>query len=439
MTWGKVDDKLHSHPKAEDAGLEAMGLWVMALSYSVAYLTDGLITRARVSRLAGERGEYLAGLLVDAGLWEVRQDGGWQFHDWADYQPTRAAVEAEKAKKALAGRAGGLARGAKTTANGSDDDGHEAPVQADVQAPAQAGDEAAAQAPAQADAKLRARDPVPSRPVPFHEHTHTARAPDPDPPEADTAGPGAAHVAALRTHRVILEAAEGAPVGADKAIAALADTIEGFRTAKGAPVEWVERAIADAARDLAAEASGVGSLAWTAVATKVSRYASRARRPREEAQEPHGKGGQDLPLSEDERWTSQRWRDARRRRGLPDGEPDRKHVVALWAKASAASAEATAVDGWKPSPREIVAFQIKSYLSDGQDRPGGIVDQNYPLPLLVARAGQTYGLPPPPRKADPKHEVDQPEPVRAPAPTEARELAKTLGGPMASVKRPGSR
>lgn len=33
MSWGRVDDKLHSHPKVLRAGLEAMGLWVICMSY----------------------------------------------------------------------------------------------------------------------------------------------------------------------------------------------------------------------------------------------------------------------------------------------------------------------------------------------------------------------------------------------------------------------
>lgn len=426
MTWGKIDDKLHSHPKAEDAGLEAMGLWVMALSYCVAYLTDGRITTARVSRLAGERGEYLAGLLVDAGLWETRQGGGWQFHDWADYQPTRAAVEADKAKKALAGRAGGLARGAKPPPTGPEDDGSEADAQADAQASAQAGDEA----DAQADAKLRARDPVPSRPVPSSENTHTA----PAPAEATESE------AALRSHKVILDAAEGAPVGPDAAIAALAEVVDGKRLAKGSPWPWVELAIADAARDLGAEASGVGRMNWTTVATKVARYVSNAKKPRAEAQETSGKGGRDEPPSADELWVSERWREARRRSGLPDGEPDRKHVAALWAKSSSASASAKPVAGWKPPPREIVAFWIKSYLADKQERAGGIVDQKYPLALLVSRAGETYGLP---RKQAPQNKAPTsapaPEPVRAPPSADVRRLIQgamdKMGAPPASAER----
>ena len=43
MSWAKVDDRLHAHIKATRAG-EAMALWVLALSWSVAYLTDGLVS-----------------------------------------------------------------------------------------------------------------------------------------------------------------------------------------------------------------------------------------------------------------------------------------------------------------------------------------------------------------------------------------------------------
>ena len=149
MTWAKVDDKLHAHPKAELAGLEAMGLWAVALSYSAAYLTDGYVTRDRVFRLAGERGPEIAGRLVLAGLWEVSA-GGWTFHDWADYQPTKAEVEAAQAKKSSAGKAGAMAR-----------------AQASAPSRAASPDEAPVGTGEPSSGQLRAGDPVPSRPVPI--------------------------------------------------------------------------------------------------------------------------------------------------------------------------------------------------------------------------------------------------------------------------------
>lgn len=93
MPWFKVDDGLHSHPKWDDVSLAAAGLWMMAGSYASHYLTDGEISHRRVLRLGGT--PELAAELVDAGLW-IETDDGYQFHDWHDYQPTRAEVEEQR-------------------------------------------------------------------------------------------------------------------------------------------------------------------------------------------------------------------------------------------------------------------------------------------------------------------------------------------------------
>jgi hypothetical protein len=113
MVWGKVDDKLHMHPKPEKAGLAAMGLWTLALSYSMDQLTDGYLTRTRVARLAGSPAlaAKLAAKLCAAGLWHPASepcksatcsafidDDGWRFHEWSTYQLSRAVVEAKRAE-----------------------------------------------------------------------------------------------------------------------------------------------------------------------------------------------------------------------------------------------------------------------------------------------------------------------------------------------------
>lgn len=112
MTWGKVDDRLHRHRKARQAKLEAMGLWVLALSFCADNLTDGVILDDEVASLCDGRravASKLADRLVTVGLWH-RVDGGYLFHDWAQYQPTRASVQAERARKAEAGRRGAESR-----------------------------------------------------------------------------------------------------------------------------------------------------------------------------------------------------------------------------------------------------------------------------------------------------------------------------------------
>ena len=93
MTWFRVDDKFWGHPKAKAAGNRAMGLWVLAGSWSSSYLTDGFVSREFVRE--HRNGEQDAGRLVEVGLWHP-VDGGWQFHDWEACNFTRTRVEARR-------------------------------------------------------------------------------------------------------------------------------------------------------------------------------------------------------------------------------------------------------------------------------------------------------------------------------------------------------
>lgn len=93
MTWFKVDDTLSAHPKTRAAGLAAMGLWVVAGSWSSQQLTEGFIPTWFVE--TWPRGRRHAVELVAAGLWIQRSDG-WEFHDWTDCNPT---AEKERARR----------------------------------------------------------------------------------------------------------------------------------------------------------------------------------------------------------------------------------------------------------------------------------------------------------------------------------------------------
>lgn len=121
MTWFRADDQQHSHPKVIEAGLEAMGLWLLAGTYCCDKLTDGFVAWPVIERLAGgkAKAKKLAKLLVDAkgesevGLWE-EVDGGCRFHDWLVYQlPTedeRARRAELSAKRSAAGTRGAQKR-----------------------------------------------------------------------------------------------------------------------------------------------------------------------------------------------------------------------------------------------------------------------------------------------------------------------------------------
>lgn len=93
MPWFKVDDALAMHMKAFMAGNKPLGLWVRAGSWSMHQLSDGFIPREVVGALGGDWDDAAA--LINAGLWH-EADGGYSFHDWSEYQPTREQVLGER-------------------------------------------------------------------------------------------------------------------------------------------------------------------------------------------------------------------------------------------------------------------------------------------------------------------------------------------------------
>ena len=115
MSWGLLDDKLHSHPKAIEAGLEAMGAWTLSKSHCHDYETDGVVSRAAALRICGGPSvlKRVSAALVRVGLWEA-VDGGWRFHDWLDWNESveniRAAKSGLSQKRAEAGRRGAASR-----------------------------------------------------------------------------------------------------------------------------------------------------------------------------------------------------------------------------------------------------------------------------------------------------------------------------------------
>jgi hypothetical protein len=101
MPWFKVDDGLSS--KAETTRIprahrrSALGVWVLAGSWSAKELTDGHIPQHMLEELSGTDED--AFWLVEAGYWTVADDG-WQFVDWAPEQPLRETVLADRKQRA---------------------------------------------------------------------------------------------------------------------------------------------------------------------------------------------------------------------------------------------------------------------------------------------------------------------------------------------------
>lgn len=104
MTWFKVDDSFHSHPKAMAASPAALGLWVVAGSWSGMNLTEGHVPAHVLPRLM-PKAERLARELVAVGLWD-RVETGFVFHDWTSYNPTRAEAIAARDRQSSGGAIG---------------------------------------------------------------------------------------------------------------------------------------------------------------------------------------------------------------------------------------------------------------------------------------------------------------------------------------------
>lgn len=113
MTWVRIDDGMPDHPKFSEPEDEdaALALWVRSLCYCNRNRTDGFVPRRKVATLSRAADPYVvASQLVAAGLWE-EVDGGFVLHDYADYQPLKAQIEARSAMKAAVGQLGGKASG----------------------------------------------------------------------------------------------------------------------------------------------------------------------------------------------------------------------------------------------------------------------------------------------------------------------------------------
>lgn len=174
MTWTKIDDQFYDHPKVVAAGPLGVALFVCGLSYCSRHLTDGFISTTQVRRLIDiDNPRDVAEKLVAVGLWE-RRDGGYQVHDYLEYNPSRAKVEAIRQVRMEAGREGGLRSGEARRKQAEEE-----------------GEANAKQAPSKTEAKMKAKTnsripipvPVPESPSPEDSPpTAGADAPSPPPP-----------------------------------------------------------------------------------------------------------------------------------------------------------------------------------------------------------------------------------------------------------------
>lgn len=96
MSWFKLDDQGHDHPKVLKAGNEAFGAWCRAGQWSSKHLTEGIIPREVALTIAPVR---VWDRLLAVGLLDQHPDG-WAMHDFLAYNPRADEVRAERARKA---------------------------------------------------------------------------------------------------------------------------------------------------------------------------------------------------------------------------------------------------------------------------------------------------------------------------------------------------
>lgn len=221
MTWHRTDDGFPEHPKCDALALHfgndwqhlnlAFALWHHLGCDCAARRTDGAFQAARAYRVmrAPRRAVdvALAGL-VAVGLLEVT-DSGFTFHDWAEYQPTRAQLDAERVQKTqrqARWRAGKPTT--ETAGNKGNRDGVDGHVDASTHPHVDASVDGAV-------------DPAPSRPVPARTQIPPCAPPLGEGSEPKPSAAGALTPSAADTHGK----APRSPRSARKAPAPPEDTI----------------------------------------------------------------------------------------------------------------------------------------------------------------------------------------------------------------------
>ena len=123
MTWAKIDDLLPEHPKMERAceavGDAALAAYVSAVCYCRRANHTGFVPRGRLRGLTRhEKPARVAEALVAEGLWE-EVEGGWQIHDYHEYN---ASPQQVAMRRAAAAERQALSRAASRAGHGVTDD-----------------------------------------------------------------------------------------------------------------------------------------------------------------------------------------------------------------------------------------------------------------------------------------------------------------------------
>jgi hypothetical protein len=100
MAWARFDDRFHDNPKVLGLWMtcpEALGLYVMSVTYCSQHETDGLVhdwwIHTRESSKA--KRQRLTSALVNAGLFS-EHSAGFLINDYLDFNPSHADLKARR-------------------------------------------------------------------------------------------------------------------------------------------------------------------------------------------------------------------------------------------------------------------------------------------------------------------------------------------------------
>ncbi len=117
MSWVRIEDAVTEHPKHLKAGPAAAWLWVCGIAYCQRQLSDGFIPDQAITLIGvgtdlrrNEHPTILAKRLVRVGLFD-RVPGGYQVHDYHDFNDTRSEALQRKEVIREQRRNAGLASG----------------------------------------------------------------------------------------------------------------------------------------------------------------------------------------------------------------------------------------------------------------------------------------------------------------------------------------
>ncbi|WP_313673254.1 hypothetical protein [Mycolicibacterium sp.] len=107
LKWIRIDTQMFENPKLlylkEDKQFRAIVVHLEGMAYSGRHALAGFIPKAALRVLGAVATD--ANRLVKAGLWDLAP-GGWQIHDWDDYQLSAddMAKRRDRAQKGAAAR-----------------------------------------------------------------------------------------------------------------------------------------------------------------------------------------------------------------------------------------------------------------------------------------------------------------------------------------------